>query len=190
MNELNDIVKNLSKHFNGKVIWITGGGSGIGKCLAIELAGLGANVIISGRNEKNLREVATDTSNIIPIKLDVSQENEWQKAVEKFQEKFTKLDMVIFNAGSCEYIDLPKFHSEVFEQIFAVNFMGIVRGLESVLPILLDTHGSRIVAVTSSVAALPLPRAEAYGASKAASTSACARAMWTSRRVTLTTRSS
>lgn len=170
MTDLNDLMKNLKNIFKDKVVWITGGGSGIGSSLAVSLAELGAKVVISSRSEKDLKEVADVNENIIPIPMDVSSNEDWDKALKTFNEKFSSLDIMIFNAGTCEYIDLPEFQSTVFEKVFAVNFMGIVKGLEKILPSLLKTHRSRVVAVTSSVAALPLPRAEAYGASKAAAT--------------------
>ena len=151
-------------------IWITGGGSGIGASLARLYAESGVNVIISGRNIKKLECVADDHDRITTIQLDVSSKDSWQKAKKQVTEKFTKIDLVIFNAGICEYVDLPDFSSETFFRVLQTNFMGIVYGIECTLPLLRKSDSPLIAAVTSSVAPLPLPRAEAYGASKAAAT--------------------
>ena len=56
----------------------------------------------------------------------------------------------------------------MFKRVFDVNFMGIVNGFDAVLPLVRKSPSGHIAAVTSSVASLPLARAEAYGASKAA----------------------
>ncbi len=170
MNELNDIMEKYKNYYNGKTIWITGGGTGIGAALALKLSKLGAKVIISGRSENSLKEVSAKSTNIIPVVLNVAEDESWENAMKQMENISSDLDIMIFNAGICEYVDLPNFEADIFERVFAVNFFGIVKGLENVLPLLLKKNGSRVVAVTSSVAVLPLPRAEAYGASKAAAT--------------------
>lgn len=160
----------LINHYENKICWITGAGSGIGKDLAHSLADLNAFVFISGRNEKKLKSVASYSERIIPLPMDVSDSEQWAKATNSIEAKFGRLDLIIFNAGICEYIDLPQFEAATFKRVFDVNFMGIVHGIENTLPILTKSSSAHIVAVTSSVAILPLPRAEAYGASKSAAT--------------------
>ncbi|HJL34306.1 MAG TPA: SDR family NAD(P)-dependent oxidoreductase, partial [Polyangiaceae bacterium LLY-WYZ-15_(1-7)] len=58
------MVRRMAKRFEGQVAWITGGGSGIGKALALELAREGAHVAVSGRREARLQEVAREVSAI------------------------------------------------------------------------------------------------------------------------------
>jgi short-subunit dehydrogenase len=159
-----------NRKFNNKKCWITGGGSGIGKALALQLSSLGADVYISGRSEESLQVVCKLDHSINYIILDVTDTKSWSKASAIIKDKFGHLDFMIFNAGTCKYIDLPTFSSDVFREVMNVNYMGIVNGLESVLPLLRQSDDAHITAVTSSVARLPLPRAEAYGASKAAAT--------------------
>jgi short-subunit dehydrogenase len=62
------------------------------------------------------------------------------------------------------------FDPNVFQEIMDVNFMGIINGIHTIIPKMLKQNKGHLIAVTSSVARLPLPRAEAYGASKAAAT--------------------
>ncbi|MCM8526140.1 MAG: SDR family NAD(P)-dependent oxidoreductase, partial [Lentisphaeraceae bacterium] len=104
------------------------------------------------------------------LQLDVTDSEAWKEAARFVEREENRLDHIILNAGTCEYIDLPEFDSKSFERVLNINFHGIVKGLEATLPLLRKTSDSHITAVTSSVALLSLPRAEAYGASKAAAT--------------------
>ena len=157
-----------NKYFDNKVCWISGGGSGIGASLARQAAALGSRVIISGRNDNKLKETAKGHENIDTIPFDISCRDQWQNAVEKVSKKYGKIDIIIFNAGICEYVDLPEFDSEKFKRVMDINFFGIVYGVELCLPLLRKSNSAHIAAVSSSVASLPLPTAEAYGSSKAA----------------------
>lgn len=163
-------MKTFKHYFEDKVCWITGAGTGIGRDLASTLADLGAHVFISGRRQEKLDELAKSNERIFPIKLDVSNAEQWKEATALVSQKFSHIDILILNAGICEYVDLPEFNAEAFQKTFEINFMGIVHGIENTLPLLEKSNSAQISAVTSSVAVLPLPRAEAYGASKAAAT--------------------
>jgi NAD(P)-dependent dehydrogenase (short-subunit alcohol dehydrogenase family) len=160
----------INSHFNNKVCWITGGGSGIGRAVALKLAYLGAKVFISGRNVLNLESVKKESPSIETLHLDVTDSESWSIATNKFSSQYGHLDLLFLNAGSCEFIDLPQFEPDTFTRVMDVNFMGIVKGIAAAMPLLQKSSKGHIAAVTSSVAPLPLPRAEAYGASKAAAT--------------------
>ena len=76
------------------------------------------------------------------------------------------LDLVILNAGNCEYIDdARRFDAELFARVVNANLIGTANCLSSMIPRV--KRGGRIAVVSSSVTFLPLTRAEAYGASKA-----------------------
>jgi short-subunit dehydrogenase len=160
----------LNTYFKNKSCWITGGGTGIGKAFALKIAELGAKVFISGRNLQSLKSVQLESPSIEVFALDVTDKKAWQLTADKISLQCGHIDLLFLNAGCCEYIDLPEFNSETFQQVMDVNFMGTVNGIEAVLPLLRKSSHGHIAAVTSSVALLPLPRAEAYGASKAATT--------------------
>ena len=155
-------------YYSSKTCWITGGGSGIGKALAENLAARGADVTISGRDREKLAKLSSSADNISAVELDVTDLDSWIKAVENFSARKKYVDLVIFSAGTCEYVDLPDYDPALFRRVMEVNFMGVVNGIQAVLPLIRNSSCGHIAAVTSSVAALPLPRAEAYGASKAA----------------------
>jgi short-subunit dehydrogenase len=159
-----------NSYFKDKNCWITGGGSGIGKAMALKLTSLGAKVYISGRNTINLKAVQKESPSIEVLPLDVTDKKSWLLAAEEVSCKSGHLDLLLLNAGNCEYIDLPEFAPDTFNRVMDVNFMGTVNGISAALPLLNKSTQAHIAAVTSSVAILPLPRAEAYGASKAATT--------------------
>lgn len=153
-------------------IWLTGATSGIGRVLALRLLDQGHRVALSARSEKALVEMAGDRDNAVLLPLDVSDRKAVKIAGEKLASHFDGLDRVILNAGNCEYLDTRDFDVDLVERVFAPNFFGVLYCLEASLPLLraARAQGERpLIAATSSAAAyLPLPRAEAYGASKAA----------------------
>ena len=150
-------------------VWITGASSGIGRSLAIELSRAGARIVLSGRNQDRLQEVANACAGEVQVlAFDASSRMENQSAAQQINECYGALDTVVLNAGICEYVDLPAFDAAVVKRVMDVNFMGIVYGIEAALPLLRRGVTPHLVGMSSTVAYTGLPRAEAYGASKAA----------------------
>ncbi len=84
---------------------------------------------------------------------------------------FGGLDIIILNAGICEYVDIDQFDSDQIERVMNINLFGASRCLEIALPLLGNSEsGGRpyIVSIGSLADRVPFPRAQAYGASKAA----------------------
>jgi len=143
---------------------ITGASSGIGLGLAEHYAKAGWEVIACGRNEKKLRTALTpiDPS----IKYCVFDINNRQQVLTETK-ALPSLDLVILNAGICEYIDLEKkFDSELMERVIRTNVIGVGYCIEATLPAI--RKGGQVALISSAASALPFSRAEAYGASKAA----------------------
>ena len=134
-----------------RTIWIIGASSGIGLALSEQLLKQGHKVAMSARRTGKLGGLAgeyPDQECIAPC--------------------FGHIDTLIFNAGICEYIDDGDVKASVVEKVINTNFIGLANVIEAAKPLLKDHSGAQIAAVSSSAAFLPLPRAEAYGASKAA----------------------
>jgi short-subunit dehydrogenase len=74
---------------------------------------------------------------------------------------------VILNAGTCEYVDAKQFDSSIIEHVVRTNLLASSYCIEAALPLLRKGTAPHLIGVASSVTYLPLPRAEAYGASKA-----------------------
>lgn len=153
-------------------IWLTGATSGIGRALALCLLDQGHRVALSARSHDDLVELAGERDNALLLPLDVSDQETVREAGSRLDASFGGLDMTIFNAGTCEYLDAKDFDTALIERVFKPNFFGVVYCIEAALPLLRRARaegGKPLLAATSSASAyLPLPRAEAYGASKAA----------------------
>ena len=140
-------------------IMITGATSGIGYQLALNYAELGHQVIACGRNQSKLDQLALRDKNIKPLCFDLIQ-------YQDYPDLDSQLDLLIFNAGDCEYIDNSlEFDAKTFEKVININLISVAYGLDKWLKQI--NKNGRLVFISSSAALLPLPRAEAYGSSKA-----------------------
>ncbi len=149
-------------------IMITGATSGIGQSLAIDYAQQGHQVIACGRNQGKLQalvdshETDLSHSSIDPLCFDLT---DYHNFPALDQDK--PLDLLILNAGDCEYIDDPcQFRRRVVRSASSTSTYFTGYALKAWLKNI--KLGGRLVLVSSSASFLPLPRAEAYGASKAA----------------------
>lgn len=156
------------KPITNEVIWVTGATSGIGKALAEALSHLDNVVIISGRNEAILQEMAERHPGMHPLPFDVSNQASVEQAKAALRAKFEHIDRVVLNAGTCEYLDINQPDWALFSRTFDVNVIGPVNCLDIALPLLKGSRAPHIVGVASLASIAPFPRAEAYGASKAA----------------------
>ncbi len=144
-------------------ILITGTTSGIGLKLAQDYLSAGHTVHCCGRNKPVLQDLVTAFGDRAkPIIFDVQNREDCLA----FLTGLPELDLVILNAGTCEYIDASNFDAASFERVIRINLIGLANCLEALIPKL--TAGSSLSLMGSSSSYLPLPRAEAYGASKAA----------------------
>lgn len=157
-------------YITGRCIWITGASSGLGRELALQLAAAGNFIIASGRSKSALAElVALHPGRIKPFVLDVSEQLNSKVASAQLREITDYLDMVICAAGICEYEDNFRFDPDSYQRQIDVNFLGVVRVFHLALPLLKAAQNrARFVAISSLSSCVGMPRAEAYGASKAA----------------------
>ena len=137
----------------GKVVWITGGGSGIGLAGGIELARAGAHVVISGRSastllssEKQIKAVGSCET----IALDVADQNEVAKAGAEIAKRHGRVDILINSAG----INHPKrsfknVSIDGWNQIVAVNLSGMFYCVQAVLPGMRERKDGLIINVSS-----------------------------------------
>lgn len=143
-------------------VLITGASSGIGLQLAKDYALDQYEVNACARDHNKL----FNALDLYPVKIstfDTTNAAQTQQALDNQAVP----DLVILNAGYCEYIDDARhFDADLFKRVMDTNVQGTVNCLAALLPRM--KPGSRIAIVSSSVTFLPLTRAEAYGASKAA----------------------
>lgn len=146
-----------------KQVLITGASSGIGEQLARDYAARGWQVLACGQSHERLAKLADTSGNIQPLVFDVTD----LQAVTQALDALPQLPpLLILNAGTCEYIEHGQIDVALCRRVFEVNVFGILNCIEA-LQARFDAH-SHLVIVGSSASYLPLPRAEAYGGSKAA----------------------
>lgn len=137
----------------GKICLVTGSTSGIGKATATGLAQMGATVIIVGRNESSLKrirdEIASETNNemVHGLVCDLSSLKDVRKLAAKFKEKFSKLDVLINNAGSFQSKQV--LTEDGIEMQFAVNHLSHFLLTLLLLPELKEASQGRIIHVSS-----------------------------------------
>ncbi len=152
-----------------RVAWITGGGSGIGRALALRLAREGWMVAISARRTELLQQTAgLAKGSIHAFPLDVTDTAAVRVTAERIESQLGPLQLAVLNAGIGEFVKLDNFHAATFAAHMQVNYLGVVNGIEALLPALRRRHGGHIVIVASVAGYRGVPRAAAYGPTKAA----------------------
>ncbi|MBW5892842.1 SDR family NAD(P)-dependent oxidoreductase [Pectobacterium polaris] len=142
-------------------VLITGASSGIGQQLALDYARDGWDVLACGRDEQRLNALTADFPTIHTIAFDMTNLADTQQALDGIT-----VDLVILSAGTCEYLDNGVVEAEKISRVLTTNVIGPVNCLSVLLPQL--ANGSHLALVGSTASLVALPRAEAYGASKAA----------------------
>ena len=144
-------------------ILITGASSGIGQQLAIDYLSEGHIVYACGRNKERLDQLTDKFPKLaIGMMFDIQDLDACRSQLTNLE----PLDLIILNAGTCEYIDAKQFDAQMFKRVLETNLVGLANCIEAVQPSI--SQGGRLALMGSSSSYIPLPRAEAYGASKAA----------------------
>jgi short-subunit dehydrogenase len=156
--------------FHEQVVIVTGASSGIGKALAIQLAGQGAKVVLAARRAELLEQVAAACcqagGEALVVPTDVADEAQCKGLVEKTIAVFGRLDMLVNNAGLAVIARLEDYADlSLFQHVMDVNFYGAVYCTYYALPHLIRSQG-RVVAVSSLGGKAPLPYNSPYIASK------------------------
>jgi len=152
-------------------IWIAGASTGIGAALARHYARSGHTVFASARSLDKLQALSNEASTwpgeIEPVVCDVTDNSSVVAAVAKIVGSGV-IDKAILNAGYYEPIELSDLSLDHFTNTYDVNLLGVVRCLLAVLPDMSQRQGGQIAIVSSVSGYTGLPRAAAYGSSKAA----------------------
>ncbi|MGE0651310.1 MAG: SDR family NAD(P)-dependent oxidoreductase [Alphaproteobacteria bacterium] len=155
--------------------WLVGASSGIGEALARALAQQGCHVVISARRIDACDRIATDhPGNIHVVPLDVTDPEACLEAADRVDALLGGApELVVFAAGVYQLVSAQHFESDVFRRLNAVNYLGAVNLLAAVLPPCVARRKGHIAVVASVAGYRGLPRAAAYGATKAALINLC-----------------
>jgi NAD(P)-dependent dehydrogenase (short-subunit alcohol dehydrogenase family) len=158
------------REFRGKVCVITGAGSGIGRALAIDLAGRGARLAISDIDAETVAataaSVAARGAEVERYTLDVADREAVYAHAGAVAERFGTVNMVINNAGVAvakNVIDMP---IEDIEWLMGINFWGVVYGSKAFLPALIASGDGHLVNISSVFGIIGVPKQAAYNAAK------------------------
>ena len=157
-------------------IFITGGGSGIGRGLAEAFHKLGNQIIIAGRREEPLKKTCGANPGMSYILMDVADAASIRSGAAQVTSRLPELNCVINNAGiqrAHDFTHGEAVNDAVVEQEIATNLLGLIRVSAALLPHLQKVGNATLVNVSSGLGFLPLSRFPVYCATKAAVHSFC-----------------
>lgn len=141
--------------FKGKVIIVTGGGSGIGRCTAHELAALGAQVIITGRKQEKLdtviAEITEDGGKVKGVVCDIRDEEQVKQSIAAIIEEFGPIHGLFNNAGGQFPSPLESISGKGFDAVVRNNLLGTFLMMREVYNQSMSKHGGSIVNMTADM---------------------------------------
>ena len=154
---------------SGKVALVTGGASGLGRATVRVLAREGARVVVADVNEAGARQLAGEIgSAALALRLDVTSEADWQRAIAETQRAFGGLHVLVNNAGIVVVRSIEDTSVEELRRVLAVNVEGVFLGCKHALPALNASGGGSIINLSSTAGLVGTPPFAAYSASKGA----------------------
>lgn len=155
-----------------KIAFITGATAGIGEACAKKLAQLGFDLIISGRRKEKLDLLANEIKTqyqqeILPIELDVRQQEDVEKTIQNLPEKWKKIDLLINNAGLAVGLStVQEGNIDDWERMIDTNVKGLLYITRSVAPLMIERKNGHIINITSIAAKEVYPGGNVYCATK------------------------
>jgi 3-oxoacyl-[acyl-carrier protein] reductase len=152
----------------GTVALVTGGGRGIGRGIALELADAGARVAVAARTREQVEATAGEIGGLA-VAADVAEQASVERMVAETERELGPVDLLVANAGIALW-ERAAWELEPSEwwHVLEVNVLGVYLSCRTVIPGMLERGRGRIVNVASGAAYLPGSTSTAYAASKAA----------------------
>ena len=156
---------------DGKVVVVTGAGSGIGRALALRAAQHGAVLALSDWDEVGLVETAqrvqtTTHREVRTDKVDVRDRQAMHAYAASVRAEFDRVNVLVNNAGVALHGDFEETSYEDFEWVMDVDFWGVVQGTKEFLPHLIESGDGHVVNVSSLFGLLGMPGQTAYNSAK------------------------
>jgi len=162
-------------HFSEKRVWVIGASSGIGEACAKALLSQGAKVALSSRRAERLNQIALmgQVGQTLVIPLDVTDNAQLQESYTSILNTWGGIDLLLFVSGMYVPLRADHFDIQIAEKTIDANLLGPMRAVALVLPEMLKAHSGHIAIVGSVAGYSGLPKALAYGPSKAAIINFC-----------------
>lgn len=153
---------------NPQIVLLTGASAGIGKATAQLLMKKGAIVYGASRSGCEPQQDVNSKGEIIPVKMDVNNEVNIQQVVKQILKDHGKLDVVIANAGNGIAGAIEETSIDEVRYQFETNFFGVVKTIQTCLPIFREQGYGKIITVSSLAGVIPIPFQTFYSSVKAA----------------------
>jgi len=157
---------------SGKVAIVTGGGRGIGRAIALGLAGAGAKVVVGSRTQKEIEEVAAEISRLggkaLPVAVDLTVNEQLENLVNTTVREFGRVDILVNNAARSFLRSLMDLREDGWDKVFNTNVRAVWLLSRLVAKKMAEQKSGRIVNITTVGAEKAELGMAAYGCSKAA----------------------
>ena len=156
---------------SGKVALVTGGGTGLGKGIALGLAGAGAFTVVAGRRQAPLEAAVAETATVggkgAWLTGDVSRVDEARRLVEGVRSRHGRLDILVNGAGINRRGPMLDFSERDWDDVMATNLKGLFFCSQAGARVMKDQGGGKIIHLASLTSKRGFPNVAPYGASKA-----------------------
>jgi len=159
-----------AKLFEGKFVLVTGASTGIGRCVALDYAREGAELILAARSEDKLNRLKEEIEALgrraVVLPVDLSRPGEAAKLMDRALEGCRRIDILVNNAGVGYVEVVPDVDFEKARRMFEINFWSAVEATQRILPHMLKRGSGQIINVSSIAGKRALPASSMYNASK------------------------
>lgn len=166
------MTRNVNDYYQDKIVFITGGASGIGRELAQQLATYGSTVLVADRDftaaEQVCAALTSNGSNAHAFSLDVRDRQAFTQLAAEVGERFGRIDILFNNAGIAIGGPAYEYTPQDWEDIIDVNLRGVIHGIDAVYPLMRKQGFGQIVNTASVAALFPNVLTISYSATKAA----------------------
>lgn len=161
------------RDWDGRRVWVIGASSGIGEATAQQLMLMGARVAVSARRVEALEQLAAYSARAVVCPLDVTDHGSVQRTARMLDAMWGGIDLVVICAGRYQPMRADCFDVGAARELVEHNVIGVLNCVDAVLPILLRQRAGGLAVVASVAGFRGLPKALAYGPTKAALVNLC-----------------
>lgn len=158
------------QNIKGKVVAVTGAGAGIGRAVALRLAGYGAKVVLGARNTGKLEQLVAEMKNVggeaICTGIDVKNKADLIRFVNTAVEQYGRLDVIVNNAGVSQLSRIDELDVEGWEEMIDINLKGVLYGMAAALPVFKQQQSGHIVNIISTSGLKIVPMQGIYAGTK------------------------
>ena len=162
---------NQNGSYTGKVAFVTGAGSGIGRATALAFAREGASVVAADAseqgNQETVRMIEELGGRVLAVTFDVTRAGDVKAALDRTVETFGRLDVAFNNAGvEQEQAATAELAEEVWDRVIDIDLRGVFLCMKHEIPLMVEQGGGAIVNTSSGAGVKGFPREAAYVAAK------------------------